>query len=319
MALVFTSFAALIAIASSEQPQTVAPNIVPAALSSTPVSSSSMTFSKQAAILGAPSALQLMAMQQAGVASPAGASPQQASLTPAAGGQIYLARPAVLDSASVQPRYGWTPASSDRPDVFGTSAVQVSHTSLDAKWRRVTASFASAVPISHQLPLSGHAESPLAKLQLVNSWVNHHITFMSDIRSSGQADRWSGAAETLGRGVGDCEDYAITKLQLLRALGFSEDDLYLSIVKDLVRRADHAVLIVRVDGRFVVLDNNVDRLVDPQEVADYRPVITYAASGKAWLHGYRQAPQVQYASADVRKVPGAQLASAEPLTPAAAN
>jgi predicted transglutaminase-like cysteine proteinase len=143
---------------------------------------------------------------------------------------------------------------------------------------------------------------------------------MSDIRSTGQVDRWSGAAETLSRGVGDCEDYAITKLQLLKALGFSEDDLYLSIVKDLVRRADHAVLVVRVDGRFVVLDNNVDRLVDPQEVADYRPVITYAASGKAWLHGYRQAPQVQYASADVSNMPATQLASAETrLAPAAAN
>lgn len=309
MALVFTGFAALIAIASPEQPQPAAP---------TPVQSANLTFSKQAAILGAPSALQLMAMQQAG-AAPAG-STQQSGLTPAAGGQIYQARPAILqNSIPLQARYGWTPATSDRPDIFGTSAVLVAHTQLDAKWRRVTASFGSAVPISHQLPLAGHAYSPMAKLQLVNSWVNHRITFMSDIRSTGQVDRWSGAAETLSRGVGDCEDYAITKLQLLKALGFSEDDLYLSIVKDLVRRADHAVLVVRVDGRFVVLDNNVDRLVDPQEVADYRPVITYAASGKAWLHGYRQAPQVQYASAEVGNVPATQLASAETLTPAAAN
>jgi predicted transglutaminase-like cysteine proteinase len=262
-----------------------------------------------------------MAMQQAGAAPPANSAVQQTSLTPAAGGQVYQARPAILErSLPIQPRYRWAPASSDRPDIFGSSAVQVSHTSLDVKWRRVTASFASAVPISRQLPLSGHADSPLAKLELVNSWVNHHIAFMSDIRSSGQADRWSGAAETLSRGVGDCEDYAITKLQLLKALGFSEDDLYLSIVKDLVRRADHAVLVVRVEGRFLVLDNNVDRLVDPQEVADYRPVITYAASGKAWLHGYRQAPQIQYASADVSNVPSTRLASAgTALAPAAAN
>jgi predicted transglutaminase-like cysteine proteinase len=309
MALVFTGFAALIAIASPDQPQAAVP---------TPVSpvATSIAFSKQAAILGAPSALQLMAMQQAG-----GAPVQQASLTPAAGGQILQARPAILQSSvSVQTRYGWTPASSDRPDIFGTSAVQVAHTQLDAKWRRVTASFGSEVPISHQLPLAGHAYGAMDKLQMVNSWVNHRISFMSDIRSTGQVDRWSGAAETLNRGVGDCEDYAITKLQLLKALGFSEDDLYLSIVKDLVRRADHAVLVVRVDGRFMVLDNNVDRLVDPQEVADYRPVITYAASGKAWLHGYRQAPQVQYASADVNSMAATQLARAETtLTPAAAN
>jgi predicted transglutaminase-like cysteine proteinase len=317
MALVCSSLALLLATACPDLPQSATASAAPIATNS--VAPITATFSKQAAILGAPSRLQLMAMQQASQAHAVDASAQQANLVPAAGNPLYQARPAVLERASAVPAvYRWTPASSDRPDVFGTSAVPVAHTSLDAKWRRVTASFASAVPLSHQIPLSGHAYSPLTKLEMVNSWVNHHITFMSDIRSSGVADRWSGAAETLARGIGDCEDYAIAKLQLLKALGFSQDDLYLSIVKDLVRRADHAVLIVRLDGRFFVLDNNVDRLVDPQEVGDYRPVITYAASGKAWLHGYRQAPQVQYASADASNGPATRLASAS-LTPAAAN
>jgi predicted transglutaminase-like cysteine proteinase len=305
MVLVCSSLAILLAVACPDQPQAAPAAPAPAITYNRPVSTYDSTSMKQFAILGAPSKLQQMAMAQAGIAPPAAPAVQQASLTPAAGG-LYQARPAILESdLSSRRGFGWTPASPDRPDIFGSSAVAVAHTSLDAKWRRVSASFSSAVPISRQLVPAVQGDSALAKLELVNGWVNHRIQFASDIRTSGQADRWSGAAETLGRGQGDCEDYAITKLQLLRALGFSDQDLYLSVVRDLVRRADHAVLVVRVEGRFVVLDNNVDRVLDTQEVSDYRPVITYAASGQAWMHGYRQ-PAVQLASMD-----------AKPLAPAA--
>jgi predicted transglutaminase-like cysteine proteinase len=298
MAVVCSSLAALLAMACSEPALSVAANPSPVSASSIP-STLNPIFSKQAAILGAPSRLQQIAMQQSGQSPAAQATVQQASLVPAAGGALYPARPAILGHyPPAGAGYGWTPASPDRPDIFGTTAMPVARTSLDAKWRRVTASFSSAVPLSRQVPVGDQANGQLAKVALVNSWVNRHISFVSDIRSSGQADRWSGAAETLGRGQGDCEDYAITKLQLLKALGFSADDLYLSVVRDLVRRADHAVLVVRVEGRFFVLDNNVDRVLDTQEVADYRPVVTYAASGKAWLHGYRQTPVIQLASAD---------------------
>jgi predicted transglutaminase-like cysteine proteinase len=305
MVLVCSSLAILMAVACPDQPQAAVAAPAPAIAYDRPVSTIDSTSLKQVAILGAPSRLQQMAMQQAGIAPPVAAAVQDTGLVPAAG-DLYQVRPAILESGLLARRgFGWTPASPDRPDIFGTSAVAVSHTSLDAKWRRVSASFSSAVPISHQLLPAVQGESALAKLELVNGWVNHRIQFTSDFQTSGQADRWSGAAETLSRGQGDCEDYAITKLQLLRALGFSDRDLYLSVVRDLVRRADHAVLVVRVEGRFVVLDNNVDRVLDTSEVSDYRPVITYAASGQAWMHGYRQ-PVVQLASMD-----------AKPLAPAA--
>ena len=291
MVLVCTSVAALVALACPEQPQNPAPTAaVPA----------SATIAKHAAIIGAPSALQQMLVQQAGTAPAAPAATQQGSLSPAAG-TVFQARPAVIQHGYSSPSiHAWTPASPDRPDIFGSSAMPIAHTPLDAKWRRVTVSFSSAVPVSRQLP-QADGDDAMAKIQLVNSWVNRRIQFVNDIRSSGKSDLWSGAAETLSRGQGDCEDYAITKLQILKAFGFSSDDLYLAVVKDTVRRADHAILVVRIDGRFVVLDNNVDRVLDAYEVADYRPIITYAASGKAWLHGYRQ--PVQLASAQPAAAP----------------
>ena len=71
----------------------------------------------------------------------------------------------------------------------------------------------------------------------------------SPYSEDGVADRWSAADDTLARGRGDCEDYALAKLAMLRRAGFADRDLYLVLVKDLARRADHAVLVVRSDGK----------------------------------------------------------------------
>jgi hypothetical protein len=58
----------------------------------------------------------------------------------------------------------------------------------------------------------------------------------------------------------------------------------------------------------VVLDNGTNRLLDADEAGDYRPVLTFAASG-AWTHGYRRvAPTMTMASASV-----------VPLTPSAST
>ena len=95
------------------------------------------------------------------------------------------------------------------------------------------------------------------------------------------------ASETLRRGRGDCEDFAIAKRHMLRAAGVPDNDLYLVVLKDLSRRADHAVLVVRAEGRLLVLDNGTDRIVDASDVQDYRPMLTFAA-GRAYTHGYRR-------------------------------
>jgi predicted transglutaminase-like cysteine proteinase len=116
--------------------------------------------------------------------------------------------------------------------------------------------------------------------------VNRRVHFMDDERQFGRPDVWSPANATLRTRRGDCEDYAIAKMQMLRSAGISDRDLYLVIVHDLVRRADHAVLVARAEGRMVLLDNGTDRLLDTADVSDYRPVLTFASYGE-WTHGYR--------------------------------
>src|SRR4029450_7383372 len=110
---------------------------------------------------------------------------------------------------------------------------------------------------------------------------------------------WMPASETLARGRGDCEDFALAKRAMLRAAGVPDKDLYLVVLKDLSRRADHAVLVVRANARFLGLDSGHDRSVDSSDVRDYKPVLTFTA-GHAYTHGYRrQLPPVNYARNNV--------------------
>jgi len=131
----------------------------------------------------------------------------------------------------------------------------------------------------------------------VNNYVNARVRFVDDRVQFGVADRWLMPSETLARGQGDCEDFALAKRAMLRTAGVAERDLYLVVLKDLSRRADHAVLVVRAAGRFLVLDNGTDRIVDSSDVQDYKPMLTFAAAGRTYTHGYRRdVPPVTYAA-----------------------
>jgi predicted transglutaminase-like cysteine proteinase len=176
-------------------------------------------------------------------------------------------------------------AFSGRPDVFGSVALSVGHTPLDHRWHSVARQRVVGAPAAYAASLRGQDE--LDRVEAVNRYVNGRVQFVDDSRQYGRPDMWAAASETLRRGRGDCEDYAIAKLQMLRAAGVSDRDMYLVIAKDLVRRADHALLVVRSGGHMLVLDNGTNRILDADDISDYRPVLTFSANG-AWTHGYRR-------------------------------
>jgi predicted transglutaminase-like cysteine proteinase len=241
------------------------------------------SFSKTEAILGAPSALAaILASQSAARVPVATAAPSPASPGP------YL-RTATYSI----PR---SPISLDRPDVFGTVALSVSRTSLDRRWAKVSHGPVGARATAYAASIA--KLSPSAQLDAVNRFVNQRVSFTNDITQFGVSDQWMPAGETLRRGRGDCEDFAIAKLQMLRRAGFSDKDLYLVILRDLARRADHAVLVVRAEGRLLVLDNGTSRIVDSEMIADYRPILTFSGN-RVWTHGYRRAaPPMVFASTE---------------------
>lgn len=248
------------------------------------VSASYRSASKTEAILdGAPSALAAITAQQGGL-------PAYATAAAPAGRGAYF-RPAISN-------YVREPVSNNRPDIFNSVALSIGRSPLDARWNRVAGAAVAGSAGAYSASLRN--EGIIAKLEAVNSYVNSRVRFVDDQVQFGVADRWMTASETLARGRGDCEDFALAKRAMLRAAGVPDKDLYLVVLKDLSRRADHAVLVVRAAGRFLVLDNGTSRIVDLSDVQDYKPMLTFTA-GSSYTHGYRrdEAP-VTYASNAVR-------------------
>ena len=260
------------------------------------------SYSKTQAILGGESRLASIMASQSGQPLP-----QPPAVSPAGYGmQIRNAAMPIYRPAIAM----------DQPDVFNSVALPIARTSLDRRWRKVAHGPVGAGSAAYANSLSGR--SAMERLDAVNRYVNARVSFVDDIRQYGVADYWTSAADTLRRGRGDCEDYAIAKLQLLRRAGFAEKDLYLVILRDALRRADHAVLVARADGRLVVLDNGTDRLIDSDEMPDDRPIVTFSGN-RIWTHGYRrEVPPMVIASNQAAK-PAVTLAAASlaPVMPGA--
>lgn len=205
-------------------------------------------------------------------ASANGALPQ-----PAAGG--VRVRPEQCSSAFISPVL----KPQAREDFLASKRLKVSRTAFDSDWNRVSA---QRISESRYQRLLGSANTDShALLATVNRWVNRAIEFTEDRQLFGKADYWAGARKTLALRRGDCEDIALTKMELLAAAGVRREDMILTIAKDLVRNADHAILIVRQDGRFYLLDNNADEVLDASGSHDYRPIFSYGAD-QTWIHGY---------------------------------
>lgn len=64
-------------------------------------------------------------------------------------------------------------------------------------------------------------------LQRVNEFFNNRIQYGEDQQVWAQADYWASPLETLERGAGDCEDFALAKYFTLRLIGIPEQNLRL--------------------------------------------------------------------------------------------
>lgn len=283
------SFVALAAAATSfaAAPAAASPLIVLAPLAAfqagsaclQPAAPANGRTSKASAILGGgASQLERIAAQQA---SPAlAATPMPAIAAPLR----------TMTGLCAGPALPLGPVARGAPDDYlGSRRLAVRHTAFDQQWDRVrnggvAAKFVRQVAAAEPLPGRTNAE---AMLQRVNSWTNHHVRYVEDAALYGRADYWAGAQATLAKGAGDCEDIAIAKLALLSALGVPRSDIFLTIARDRVRHADHAMLVVRQGGRYWLLDNGTDRILDASNGMDFQPILSFSSAGK-WLHGIAQ-------------------------------
>lgn len=247
------------------------------------------SISKSSAILsGATSALDRIRQQQAGLAD----APALPVVTPDAS-RTPLARATVCPVASpatnlvVQPEVVQSPyaAAMTSDDFLATRRVAIGATPFDRQWQRVAHARLSDRQVAAAMGArpSDNAEA----MANVNAWVNRQIRHVDDRVARGRADHWASAGQTLRRRSGDCEDFAILKYQMLAALGVAREDMFLTLARDLVRNADHAVLIVRHEGRFYMLDNATDVVLDASQSHDYRATMSFT-DGRSFLHGQLQ-------------------------------
>ena len=125
----------------------------------------------------------------------------------------------------------------------------------------------------------GRTRSGRARIGVINRAINLAVRPMSDLAQWGVEDRWTAPLATLTSGLGDCEDYAIAKYFALTEAGIAAKDVKLVVVRDLVVDEDHAVVAVRLDGSWLILDNRRLALVNDIEMRRVIPLFVLDSGG----------------------------------------
>jgi predicted transglutaminase-like cysteine proteinase len=131
-------------------------------------------------------------------------------------------------------------------------------------------------------PVAGTPE----RLEAINQFYNRRILFREDTQTWGQADYWASPLETLARGAGDCEDFAIAKFFSLVAAGVPAPQLRLVYVRariggPLGPSIAHMVLAwyATPEAEPLILDNLVTEVRPASRRPDLEPVFSFNAEG----------------------------------------
>lgn len=118
----------------------------------------------------------------------------------------------------------------------------------------------------------------------INRYVNDNVRLVDDGHNYKISDYWAKPSETEKNG-GDCEDLAILKMKMLLNAGFDHDNMRIMIVRDIIRQAYHAVLVVMIDEAYI-LDSPSNQVFKASEVKGYVPVISINLTSRM-IYGYR--------------------------------
>jgi predicted transglutaminase-like cysteine proteinase len=106
---------------------------------------------------------------------------------------------------------------------------------------------------------------------------------------------WRSPLEIMSLGAGDCKEYAVLKYFALLEVGFPETDVKLVIVRDMAAHQDHAIVAVRINAAWFLLDNRWLALVRDFELSRAEPLFILDE------HGVRQFWHQQTESSAVRR------------------
>ena len=119
----------------------------------------------------------------------------------------------------------------------------------------------------------------------INDFFNRRIRYQDDHQVWGEEDYWATPMETLGRGAGDCEDFAIAKYYSLVLSGVPIDKLRLVYVKATLPGQGGAVAHMVLayyplpDADPLILDNLNPSILPARSRPDLVPVFTFNSQG----------------------------------------
>lgn len=191
----------------------------------------------------------------------------------------------------------------DSGEPFGRPTSEVSVSPLIGKWQTVKQSIDAELSLLTLCRLDlAFCPSPaaieflsiverarqregLAKVGEINRAINLDIRPAADIELYQVEDFWTSPLVTLTAGAGDCEDYAIAKFVALREAGVPSRDLRLVILRDDRLHADHAVVAVRVDHHWRILDSRRLLMLEDsqfirfQAMSHFEPIFSIGDAG----------------------------------------
>lgn len=134
---------------------------------------------------------------------------------------------------------------------------------------------------------AGAAASDSERLKRTNDFFNRQIQFGEDAGIWSQPDYWATPSETLGKGAGDCEDFAIAKYYTLREMGVAPDKLRLIYVRaktgtdPQAPTQAHMVLAyyAQPEAEPQVLDNLIGEIRPASRRPDLVPVFSFNSEG----------------------------------------
>lgn len=146
---------------------------------------------------------------------------------------------------------------------------------------RVTRSFRCPIDEWTDLLTSLKGKKSAEQMEAINRHMNH-APYITDIVNWGVQDYWATLRQFFQKD-GDCEDYAIAKYFSLKNLGFDPNDMRIAVVQDTNLDVAHAVLVVYVDNKTWILDNQIPQVVGEKTILHYKPLYSIN-EGAWWLH-----------------------------------
>jgi predicted transglutaminase-like cysteine proteinase len=203
---------------------------------------------------------------------PSGPSVKSSALTGPAIHSLALAEPFGLNTVPVETGEILTKWSSVEADISAESEIL-------AQCHESAALCPSAARNYIAIIAEGRAHTGRARIGMINRAINLAIRPLNDLAQWGIEDRWTAPLATLTTGLGDCEDYALAKYVALMEAGVAAEDVRLVIVRDLASGNIHAVVAVRLDGGWTILDNRWLALVDDREMHRVIPLFVLDRDG----------------------------------------